>query len=123
MTEPVGEIVSRWKDAYVPTYTPTGFAMSDAINTGNILFLEYANSNGDRISVYQYGENNNIRLDTENAGTIQSCEIGTKPGQIYTKGEMSTLYWSNGERSFSIEFKSSIVTWDEIVEMAESMEQ
>lgn len=123
LNEPVEQIVSRWKNAYLPSYLPGGFSLTDANNSGDAIFLEYSNSDEERITFYQYNDQSNSRLDTQDAEDLQTCEIGELTGHRYRKAELCTLYWSNGELNFSIEFKSSIVTWDEIIKMAESMEQ
>lgn len=122
LNEPVEQIVSRWKNAYLPSYLPEGFSMSDADNSGEMIFIEYADANDNRITFYQYGIDSSIRLDTEGANEALPCQIGDGVGKLYEKEARTALYWSNGEQSFSVEFSSKIMQ-DEIIKMAESMEQ
>lgn len=119
-TETPEDTVSEWPDAYLPSYVPTGYIMSDAVDNGGIRAVEYANSRGVRFTFYHYGTDTNIRIDTENADK-ERIYIGTAKGYLVRKGSLSTLYWSTGAASFSIEYDPTEISNHDIQLIAESV--
>lgn len=112
-------VVAGWMDAYLPTYIPDDYMMSDATDTGDFRFVEYTDPQGNCFAFYHYGSDTVAHVDTEAADT-QSCQIGIWPGLLVKKDGLSTLYWSIENTSFSIEYDSAQINDKTVLKIADS---
>lgn len=111
-----------WADAYIPVYIPKNYARSDTGSGVDFKYIEYTNTEGSRIYFYQYDFDLTLRIDTEQADYTLDREINGQSAYLFQKGSLSTIYWSCGEFTLSIEYDPEFVAESEILEMAKNLQ-
>lgn len=115
---------SSGDSAVKPGYLPEGFAEARAARIGSKYETEYRNGRGEKILLDQspLSEEGTIEIDTEHT-TRKEIEIHGEKAFLFvadTPGEKSYLVWKSRTGSFLL---SSEISSDQLVKIAESMEQ
>lgn len=116
---PPADLVAGWVKVYVPEQIPEDYAISDAVCSDTLKFIEYANTAGDRIAFYQYSTDANIRIDTEDAD--KELLWSDSSGYLFFKEQTASLSWNNGIYTFSLEYDPAKVSQTDIEKMAQSI--
>lgn len=108
------EEVDRWAGVYLPAYLPPSFTISDAMSTEDVKVIEYADTQGDRITFYQYSPDANVRIDTEAADKTEASWLNDGNAYLVHKGDLDTVYWEIGDCILSVEYNPDAVPVSEI---------
>jgi hypothetical protein len=107
-----------WHNAYVPTYIPDGYKVSDSSNSEFLRRIEFRNPQGSFITYMELSKGNKPALDTENASTIETVSINGHEGTVVVKNSLVTIIWSMNDRMFMIRAQTEK---DMAVKMAEGV--
>ncbi|MGI6650038.1 MAG: DUF4367 domain-containing protein [Bacillota bacterium] len=113
-----GSVAIDWHNAYVPTYIPDGFEVSNSTNSELLKRIEFKNSQGSFITYTELSEGNKPALDTENASTFEAVSINGHEGTVVVKNSLVTIIWSMNDRMFMIRAQTDKET---AVKMAEGV--
>lgn len=116
---PPDDLVAGWVQVYVPEHIPEDYAISDAVWSDTLKFIEYSDTAGTRIAFYQYSTDANIRIDTEDADKELLWPDGS--GYLFFKEQTASLSWNNGIYTFSLEYDPARVSQADIEKMAQSI--
>lgn len=106
--------IDSWSGYYLPTSLPAHFAVSDAHKADDVAMIEYADTEGARITFYQYSPHSSFRIDTEKADKIITDLIPDQSVYLFSKKNLSTVSWNCGGHLLSIEFKTGSVDETEL---------
>lgn len=111
------DTVEGWSQVFIPGKVPDGYEISEAASTKSSMYIEYSDSEGHRVTYYQYAASAVVRIDTEAAD--DKIALGDGQAYLFTKAGISTtISWNKGDYSFSIEYDPNQVDQREIEEMA-----
>jgi hypothetical protein len=113
-----GSVAIDWHNAYVPTYIPDGYKVSDSSNSELLRRIEFKNPQGLFITYMELSEGNKPALDTENASVIETISINGHEGTVVVKNSLVTIIWSMNKRMFMIRAQTEK---DMAVKMAEGV--
>lgn len=120
--ETVESQVAKWNSAYVPEEAPEGFCISDAADLGDLKYIEYANTTGDRVTFYQNTPGSNVRIDTEKADRTITPWVDGQTAYLFQKGSLFTLYWNQGDAVLSVEYTAQTISEIAIKAFAENIQ-
>lgn len=112
------EIVSGWSGACLPSYVPEGYHMSHAMDGTDFKAIEYADTEGHRLVFYQYSDSSSVRIDTESAEKRTDCTINGRTAYLIQTEAAGTLYWTDGQQIFFLEYEPDCLDDAEAVNMA-----
>ncbi|KUO62244.1 MAG: hypothetical protein APF84_12785 [Gracilibacter sp. BRH_c7a] len=111
-----------WAKAYVPTYIPEGFTVSDSSNHEEYKKILYKNQQGKVIIYTEHGEGTNFAVDTENADVVKTVGINGHKGTLVEKNSTVTIVWAMDNRMFVIQALTDEETAMKIAEGVEYVE-
>lgn len=97
-----GSSTIDWHKAYVPTYIPAGYEISDISNGKLLRKIEFKNQQGSFITYTELSEGNKPALDTENASAFETVSINGHEGTLVVKDSLVTIIWEMNNRMFMI---------------------
>ena len=97
-----GSSTIDWHKAYVPTYIPAGYEISDISNGKLLRKIEFKNQQGSFITYTELSEGNKPALDTENASAFETVSINGQEGTLVVKDSLVTIIWEMNNRMFMI---------------------
>lgn len=106
--------IDSWSGYYLPTSLPAHFAVSDAHKADDVAMIEYANTEGFRITFYQYSPHSSFRIDTEKADKVITDLIPDQNVYLFSKKNLSAFSWNCGGHLLSIEFNTGSVEESEL---------
>ncbi|NLO48101.1 MAG: DUF4367 domain-containing protein [Clostridiales bacterium] len=113
-------LVVNWSQAYVPSYIPEGFEVSDSIVTQSIKRMVFTDEqNETRFITYTiFGSSSTVAVDTENAQVNETIKIGGRDGMLVIKNSVVTLALEMNGHLILIQ---GMISRDEIINIAESI--
>jgi hypothetical protein len=98
-----GRPVLDWKNAYVPTYIPDGYAVSDVLNSDACKKIVFANpKTSDSFQYVDYSNMDFVTLDSENADLVRQVKINGSDGTLIVKNTNISLAWAQDHHLFMI---------------------
>jgi len=113
-----GDTIADWRQAYVPTYIPEGFEVSDVFEGKLSKDIEFKNAQGSLINYMELSESTKTAVDTENADLFETITINGHEGALVVKNSLVTVIWAMNDRIFIIQGK---IDRDMAVKMAEGV--
>ncbi len=113
-----GSTTVDWHKAYVPTYIPAGYQVSDISDGELIKKIEFINKQGSYITYTELSEGNKPSLDTENASVFETVKINGDEGTLVVKNSLVTIIWEMNGRMFMIR---GLTEKDTVVTMAKGV--
>jgi len=110
-----------WDNAYVPSKIPKGFRITKVTNNETLKSIKYENENKDYILFQQNNEHSSANADTEESDEVTHTTIQGEDGLVIRKKDLITIVWQNKTRLFLIMGKSTSVSKEELIQMAESV--
>lgn len=99
-----GKLVIDWTNAYIPTYIPEGYEISNLSYSDAIKKIIFTSEKANSPLIYtEYESNYNIAIDTENASFEKTVEVNGKDGTITEKDSILTLVWEMDSHLFVIQ--------------------
>lgn len=89
-----------WDGNYYPAKIPDGYVL-DRISSG-IHRVVYSNTDGDELYFFEYEDEDELAVDTENAEIRYGRIDGSIAMIIQKKGKGCTILWCNGDRYFMV---------------------
>ncbi|MHB8076729.1 DUF4367 domain-containing protein [Desulfosporosinus fructosivorans] len=80
--------VVNWTKAYVPTYIPEGYKVSNVSNDEFVKKIVFENQQGSLILYTELSEGNSHGVDTENASVLKPITINGHEGTLVIKNSM-----------------------------------
>ncbi|MCB8818102.1 DUF4367 domain-containing protein [Desulfosporosinus shakirovi] len=113
-----GGSVVGWTNAYVPTYIPDGYKVSNSSNGKLLKKIEFKNQQGSLITYTELSEGSSPALDTENASDFETVSINGHKGTLAVKNSLVTIIWEMNNGMFMIRAQTSK---DTAMKMAEGV--
>lgn len=104
-----GSSIVNWTKAYVPTYIPDGYEVSNTSNSEMLKKIVFQNQqNKDLIIVYtELGEASSPGVDTEDASSFKTISINGQEGTLVEKNSFVTIVWQIDNRLFTVQAPTS----------------
>lgn len=113
------QLIVNWTNAYVPTYIPEGYDVSNISYSDSTKKITFTNQEDDSSIVYtEYNSKNSIAIDTENASLIKSVKINGQNGTLSVKDSTVSLVWIIDNHLITIQGQ---VSTEEVIRMAEGV--
>ena len=98
------QMIVDWKNAYVPTYIPDGYEVSDLFKTDDLKSLTYKNKQDNSLDIVysEFATSSVMQLDTENAALVQTLTINGNTGTLIIKDNMASVAWIMDNKMFSV---------------------
>lgn len=112
------DLTINWTDAYIPTYIPDGYEISDVTNLSSIKGITYNNAEGNVILYKEFSSNTNVAVDSEDASRVETIEINGRTGTLIVKNSLVSVVWEMDGKLFLIQADTSV---DETVKIAEGI--
>lgn len=100
-----GNLVVNWTNAYIPTYIPEGYKVSNISSSESYKRIIFENQQ-DKESHIIYTElsgANSPRVDTEDASEFETVSINGHKGTIMIKNSMVTIVWEMNSSIFMVQ--------------------
>jgi hypothetical protein len=113
--------IYTWNHAYAPTMMPPGYVVSDVLSTSDSNIVLYTAAGGKYIEFRQSSgtaDDDKLRVDTENAQSIDTVYLLDSEGILVSKDGRNTLVWRMGD---SMLILSSNESREEIIEIAQAI--
>lgn len=108
--------VVNWTKAYVPTYMPDGYKVSNISNNELLKKIVFENQQGSLILYTELTEGNNHGVDTEDASDLKPISINGHEGTLVVKKSMVTIVWEMDNHMFTVQAQTSEDTAVKIAE-------
>lgn len=94
-----------WTNAYVPTYVPVGFEITNVSSTDAVKTIIYTNHKDNSLTIIyrEYTSGNTVAIDTEGSSTVQKIKINGNEGTFSIKNDTVTISWTMDGRLFSVQ--------------------
>ena len=112
------KLIVDWKNAYVPTYIPEGYNVSDVSYSDTAKKITLENKADGSFIIYTQSESGSISIDTENASLIEMIKINNEDGTLSVKDSIATLVWKMDNSIFIVQGK---ISKDEAIKIAENV--
>ncbi|MDP4120310.1 MAG: DUF4367 domain-containing protein [Bacillota bacterium] len=115
-----GKLIVNWTNAYVPTYIPNGYEVSNISYSDSLKKIIFTGKN-DNSTFITYTESesiNSISIDTEGASLVEKVSINGNNGTLAVKDSTVTIGWTMDNRLFIIQAQ---INKDEAVKIAEGV--
>ena len=95
----------NWTNAYVPTYIPDGFEITNVSNTDAVKTIIYTNKKDNSLTIIysEYTSGGTVAIDTEGTSTVQKIKINGNDGTFSIKNDTVTISWIMDGRLFSVQ--------------------
>jgi hypothetical protein len=95
----------NWAKAYVPTYIPSGYKISNSTNSKSLKRIIFENEqNKDSLIIYmELSEAHSPAVDTENASVFKKVNINGHEGTLVIKNSIVTIVWQVDNSLFTIQ--------------------
>lgn len=98
-----GSPVVNWSKAYVPTYIPDGYELSNTVQSELVRKLVFKDKQDSLIIFTELGESSSPKVDTENAEVLKTISINGHKGTLIVKNSMVTIVWAIGNSMFILQ--------------------
>jgi len=105
----VTSMVVNWRDAYVPTYVPTGYeVVSFSFNEG-LKRIVFESADEQAFIIYtELDERSDLVVDTENASRFEKVSVNGNNGTLVVKNNLTTIVWEQSGRLFMIQAQTDV---------------
>lgn len=102
--EAVSKMIVDWKNAYVPTYIPDGYEVSDVFNTEDLKSITFKNKSDANMDIIftETASVSNLEIDTEDASSFSTIMINGNKGILTTKNNVVAVAWVVDKRILTI---------------------
>lgn len=111
-----GSPVVNWNKAYVPTYIPDGYELSNTFHSEFVKKLVFKDQQDSLIIYTELSEANSPGVDTEKASALKTISINGHKGTLVVKNSMVTIVWAIGNSMFTLQSGTSEETAIKIAE-------
>lgn len=113
-------LIVNWTNAYIPTYIPDGYDVSDISFSESLKKLTFKNKQDENLYIIytEHDASTTIAIDTEGASLVKTVEINGRDGTLVVKDSLVTIAWNINDKLFFIQSQTSM---DETIKIAESV--
>ena len=112
------KLIVDWKNAYVPTYIPKGYSVTDMSYSDAIKKITLDSEDNKTSIIYTQFESGSISIDTENASLIETIKINDQDGTLSIKDATTTVVWKMDNHLFIVQGQ---ISRKEAIKIAESV--
>lgn len=113
------KLIVNWTNAYVPSYIPAGYEISNASYSDSIKMIKLNKKDANSAIIYtEYDSTNSIAIDTENASLVKTIKINGQDGTLSVKNSITTVAWKMDNHLFTIQGQ---IDTDEVIKIAEGV--
>lgn len=98
-----GSPVVGWSKAYVPTYIPEGYKVSNSSNNAAYKRIIFENQEGLSIIYREINDVTTFNLDTENASVVKETSINGHKGTLAVKNSLVSVVWEMDGHVFTVQ--------------------
>ena len=104
--------VYTWEHAFAPTVMPSGYSVSEVLDSSAFHLVIYTHADGGEIKFFQSSSTaeTTMQIDTENAQLIQNVFINDSEGLLVSKNELNQLVWRLGGSMLRLSSKENADT-------------
>ena len=115
-----GSPVVNWTKAYVPTYIPDGYKVSNISSSKPLKKIVFeSEQDKDSFIIYtELSEANSPAVDTENASVFKTISINGHEGTLVVKNSIITIVWQMDNSLFTVQAPTSE---DTVLKIAEGV--
>ena len=115
-----GELIVNWTNAYVPTYIPDGYEVSNFSYSESIKKIIFTRKDDDNAFIIytEFGSMNSVAIDTEGASLTETISINGHNATLSVKNSVTSVAWSMDNHLYTIQGQ---ISQDEAVKMAEGI--
>lgn len=97
--------VVNWTKAYVPTYIPDGYIVSNSTNSNGLKQIIFENQQDKnlRILYMEFNEASGPAVDTENTSALKPISINGHEGTLVVKDSVVTVVWQIEDSLFTVQ--------------------
>ena len=99
--------VVNWSKAYVPTFIPEGYEVSNTSYGDLVKKIVFKDQQGSLIIYSQLSEANSPAVDTEDAAVSKPITINGHEGLLVVKNSIVTIVWAIGNNMFTLQADTS----------------
>lgn len=113
----VSSLPVDWKNAYMPTYIPDGYKVTNVKNVSNYKSIRF---DKDTSNFYfaEHNSKNGMALNTETAPLVKPISVNGHDGSLVQKDDILSITWEMDNRLFLI---YGNISQEELVKIAESV--